>query len=128
MQLKIFQKKDVQFFEEIFIMNPLNYIFWRDDLSNDQSIISDYVADEEYQWANPLAANIVLASKRILGRISVSNDITFIKVRNYLKTRFGKSEDNYIRVLNDVLQKYKLRYDEPKNIQFLFIIIATLVY
>ena len=116
--IKNFPKKDIQYFEEIFVMNPLNYIFWRDDLSNDQSIISNYVADDDYQWANPLAANIVLASKRILGRVTVSNDITFKKVRNYLKGRFGNSEDNYIRVLDDVLPKYKLRYDdEKKNIQ-----------
>lgn len=104
-------EKDVLIFEELMIMIPLNYIYWRDAIKNEDIFPPTNQKFVPICWAHAIATGIVLAYRRIIGR----NELKFKDVKNYLIEKYGTKEQCVEDILPEIMKHYGLHCDRVEE-------------
>lgn len=104
-------EEEKKLFEDLFIMTPLNYNYWRDFIRYEQLFKTTNQGNNPICWSHAYATGTVLASQRIIGR----KKLNFEEIKQELLNEFrenvlkkeGVSPD---KELSRILPKYNLRY------------------
>lgn len=91
------------------IIEPISKIQWKNNLAN---IIHNYSITDQgllpICWAHAISSTIYLSQSRIIGR----KVEPFLQIREKLLNQFGKNGNNPVKVMKEVLPKYKLHFNK----------------
>lgn len=103
-------EKELKIFEELLIMIPLNYIYWRDCIKHEQ-LFPTTEQNGPYSWAYAIATIIHLTMRRIIGMTAPS----FEEILKDLLKEFANQKDlSLTNILTNFLKlpKYQILHFE----------------
>ena len=109
-QIKQLPDDHQKIFEDIFIMSPLNYIYWREGIKYEDLFPVKNQGHNPVCISYALAALIVLASKRKIG----SGELNFEDVKNHLVKELANTNNHSEQVniiKTKIMPHYNLRFE-----------------